>query len=388
MSGGGALRNFSGVALGDRPGSFDIELRGEKIASITPSAGDAPAEWLVLPAFVNFHTHANRSFAAPSRRPVSLADAVAASKFERAAASVDDVCARAGRLLQRAVAHGTALIRTHTDVDAATGMRDIEGVLGAAAGVADAIDVEIVAFANAAADPARVETRELLAEALRKGATLLGAVPAMYERPLASAEALLDLAADLGVQVDVHLDEHLDAAAIVLEQVVDASMERGLEGRVAISHGCVLSVLQDAAVARILDKMAAARIKLVVQPALNLYLQDRGDRSPRRRGLAPVQEALRAGVEVRFGSDNVRDWFFPWGDADPLDEAYVGALAAHIDAPEPLLAAVCGGRSGLRAGERADLVLIPARSFDDALARRPGGRLLVRRGRLVPPRPR
>lgn len=384
--GDSAARTLKGVALGERPGRFDVALQADRIAAITPSPSHEPAEWVALPAFVNFHAHAGRSFVAPARRPTSLADAVAASRSQRAEATVDDIRTRALRFFERSVVHGTARVRTHTDVDPATGMRSIEGSRLAADEMHGEIDVEMVAFANAAADPARAATRDLLGQAVRLGATLIGAVPAMYEHPLASAHALLALALDLDVAVDIHLDEHLDAAASVLEQVVDAILERELEGRVTISHACVLGVLDAGAVARILDKMARARVALSVQPALNLYLQDRGATTPRQRGLPPVREALRAGVAVRFGTDNVRDWFFPYGDADPLDEGHIGALACQLDAPADLMAVMCDGRSALRQGDVADLVLIRGESFDDVLARRPAGRLLVRRGRLMVPR--
>jgi cytosine deaminase len=378
-----AVRAVRGVALAERPGRFDIELRGALIADVRPAAESGDARWLALPAFVNFHAHADRAFAAPSQRPASFAEAVSAAKAARSTTTAGDIRRRARRLFARAVEHGTAAIRTHTDVDPVTGMRAIEGVLAAAADVGGALDVETVAFANAAADPAQPVVRALLAEAVGSGATVLGAVPALYANPAASAIALLDLAATLGVEVDFHLDEHLDPSLSLVERVIDAVRERRLDGRVTVSHGCALSTLEPGATSRILVKMAAARVVLSVQPALNLYLQDRGEATPRRRGLAPLVEAIRAGVAVRLGSDNVRDWFFPLGDADPLEECYLAMLGAHLERAEQLLSAACGGRAALAAGDRADLVLIPAQSFDDALARRPAGRVLVKAGRRV-----
>jgi cytosine/adenosine deaminase-related metal-dependent hydrolase len=94
---------------------------------------------------------------------------------------------------------------------------------------------------------------------------------------------------------------------------------------------------------------------------------------------------LQAGVDVRFGTDNVRDSFLPFGDADPLDEGRLGVLGAHLEEPGSLLAAMCGGRRALAVGDAADVVLVPADSLDDALARRPPGRVLVRGGRVAWP---
>lgn len=379
------MPGLEGVALGERHGCFDIGFESGRIASIAASAGNEPPRWLALPSFVNFHAHADRSFASPDARAASFKDAVAAAKADRATAGINDIRKRAQRFLSRAASHGTSRVRTHTDVDAAIGLRAIEGVLAAADAAGDAIDVELVAFANAAADPAADATRELLTAAVRRGAKLVGGVPALYDRPLASTASLLALARDLGVDVDLHLDEHLDAEAAVLESVVDAVVAHKLEGRVTFSHCCVLAVMNPAAVGRVLQKMALARITLSVQPGANLYLQDRGLGSPRRRGIAPLLDALRAGVDLRFGTDNVRDWFVPFGDADPLDEARLGMLGAHVEDRCQLMAAMCGGRRGLAVGDSADVVLVPADSFDDALARRPAGRVLIRGGRVVRP---
>jgi cytosine deaminase len=96
-----------------------------------------------------------------------------------------------------------------------------------------------------------------------------------------------------------------------------------------------------------------------------------------------VRELVAAGVPVRFGSDNVADVFYPYGDADPLESAFLASLAAHVDDEEVLLAGICDGRSRIAPGDRADLVVLDASSVRDALARRPGGRTVVRNGRML-----
>ncbi|VTU39972.1 Cytosine deaminase [Variovorax sp. PBS-H4] len=377
------MRVIRSVALIDRAGSFDLEIEGERVRALSPSASAAAPRWLAMPSLVNLHAHANRAYAASSQRPASLSDAVASAKRERANVSIEDVRARAARLFDRSIAHGVCSLRTHTDVDPVSGMVAVEGVLAAAAQVRTSLDVEVVAFASAAADPSQPETGALFAEAVERGASFIGAVPALSARPKAALEALLDTALALEVSLDIHLDEHLEASNALIHQLVDATLTRGLQNRVTVSHACVLSAMPRDEVRRLLDRMAEAGIVLVVLPELNLYLQSRGDGAPRLRGLAPVLEALKAGVAVRFGTDNVRDWFFPFGDGDMLETGFVGAMAAHVDAAQDLAALVCGGRRRIEPGDVADLLLIPASSFDDALARRPDGRVLLRRGRTI-----
>jgi cytosine deaminase len=142
-------------------------------------------------------------------------------------------------------------------------------------------------------------------------------------------------------------------------------------------------VLDAAAAHALIDAIARAGITVIALPETNLFLQDRGPATPRRRGITLARELAAAGVPVRFGTDNVRDWFFPFGDGDMLDTALFAALGAGIDDDESLLAGLCDGRTTLAPGDPADIVLVPATSIDDALARRPGGRVVFKDGKQV-----
>jgi cytosine deaminase len=122
---------------------------------------------------------------------------------------------------------------------------------------------------------------------------------------------------------------------------------------------------------------------VIALPETNLLLQDRSQATPRRRGIALVRELIAAGVQVRLGTDNVRDWFFPYGDADMLETARLAAIAAHLDDTPELVRAICGGFALLNEGMPGDLALIPATSFEDALARRPVGRVVFKHGRRI-----
>jgi cytosine deaminase len=194
---------------------------------------------------------------------------------------------------------------------------------------------------------------------------------------------LLDLAVELDVGVDVHLDEHLDAARSLSGYFAAAVVARGLEGRATLSHGCALSSLGSAERARVIDALASARITVIGLPTTNLYLQDRQEGAPQRRGLAPLRELARAGVPLRFASDNVRDAFFPHGSADLLDVAQLIVLAGHVDDVRLLIQGICDGRDGVREGDEASFLLVRGASFEDVIGERPHERSVVRRGRVL-----
>lgn len=369
----------AGVALPGREGAWDLTLERGRVAEVLPAAG-APSGRVALPAFHEPHTHADRAFAPVPRPPRDLLDAIDMADALRERSTSEEVEARARLLLERSAAHGAARVRTHVDHSPMDGgLRDRRAVRAAEAALGDeGPEVEIVAFATRELDPAAAGTPAILAAALEDGADLLGAFVAVSANPAASLDALLGLATDTGAPVDVHLDEHCDADASLLEHLAEATIARGLEGRVTAGHCCALSMLGDGRARRVVEKVAAAGITVIALPALNLYLQNRGDGTPRMRGVTLVRELLAAGVPVRFGSDNVRDPFYPYGDADPLEAAWLASLAAHVDDPAQLLAGICGGRSGVARDDPAELVLVPADSVQDALARRPRGREVIK----------
>lgn len=371
------------VVLPGAAGTFELDIADGQIATIRPVDAERPR--LALPAFADLHVHADRAYAGGPRPPRSLADAVELVTEVKRTSTEEAVRERALRLLRRALAHGTLRVRTHVDVDELVDERALRGVLAARAELAGRLDVEIVAFGTKLCDPANDDGRRRLVSAVEAGADLVGAVPAFHADPEASIAAVLALARELGVRADLHVDETTDPSALRLERVADETLALGLEGRVSASHCCSLASVPEAAARRTIEKVAAAGITVIAQPALNLYLQDRGDRTPRARGVTLVRELIDAGVRVRFGSDNVCDVFYPYGDADPLESAFLAALTAHVDDEDVLLAGICAGRTRIEAGDPADLVLLDAGSVREAVARRPGARTVVRAGEELAP---
>jgi cytosine/creatinine deaminase len=371
------------VSLPSRSGAAKVTLRDGRVAAIRPAEQSGEAKWLALPGLVNLHAHADRAYTVQSFRPRTFADALAAAAAARAAFTAADVEMRAARLFERSVSYGVTRIRTHTDIDPIVELRSLAGVLAAKRRMADRLDVDVIAFSTSKNDLAEPHAVERLQRAVAMGAGLIGASLNASADPPRALAALFDLAERSGLPVDIHLDEHLEPDRMLSGMVADAVIARGLQGRVTLSHVCVLATLDTAAAGRLIEKFARAGVTVVALPAANLFLQDRGGQSPIRRGVTLARELLAAGVDVRCGTDNVRDWFFPFGDGDMLETALFAAIAAHIDDAAELIGTICGGRCAIADGDPADLVLLPASSFDDALARRPPDRLVFKAGRQV-----
>jgi len=374
---------LASVMLPGREGAYSIALRDRVIADIAPATRRGSSRWLALPGFANLHAHADRSFTVTSFRPRSFSDALTASAKARAAFTSEDVQRRATLFLERSLGHGVTRVRTHTDVDPVVRMISMDGVLAAKATMADRIDVDIIAFSTSRNELPRPDAVARLKDAIDRKPDFLGLSINSATDPKRALDVLLDLAEESGLPVDLHIDEHLLADQMAAPMAVEVIAARDFGRRVTFSHLCALASLEPADAGALIDAIAKAGITVIALPETNLFLQDRGDGTPRRRGITLVRELIAAGVKVRFGTDNVRDWFFPFGDGDMLDTALLTAVAAGIDDDACLLTGLCNGRPALAPGDPADFLLVPASSIEDALARRPAGRVVFKAGRQI-----
>lgn len=372
---------FECVSLPGTEGGFEVAVAEGRVQKITRSRSGNP-ERLLLPGFADLHMHADRAYARGPGGARSLEDAVEQVEAVKRAATEQDIFERACRLFRRACAHGTTRLRTHVDIDPVVGWKPLRAVARARRQFKGVLDVCIVAFATAHLDPGSDSGRETIAEAVAGEADMVGTVIPFHDDPTASLKAVLDLAEEMGVDADFHIDEK-DGSGFFLEQLADACLARKMQGRVTASHCCALATIPSDAAQRTITKVAEARMTVVALPALNLHLQDRGATTPRRRGITLVREMLDAGVPVRFGSDNVGDVFYPYGDADPLEAAFLAGITAHIDDEDALLGGICDGCTRVEEGMEADMVVIGASSLREAIARRPAGRSVLLSGRMA-----
>lgn len=354
---------------------------------------------LVLPGFVDPHTHLDKAMVRDDldAAPGNLADAIDLMQDRKERYTRDDVRARAEDAIRLHLEHGCHTIRTHVDVDRICGLTALEGVAAARDSYAGSADIEIVAFPQEGLlTPDGSE--DLLREAMRNGADVVGGMPAQEEAAGAAEthiDTVLDIAERHDAPVDMHIDETLDPDSRTLSMLASRTRERGLDdGRVTASHACALSSYPDEDAREVIDAVAAADISVVTNPATNLLLQGRGT-YPSPRGLTRVDQLREAGVTVAAGQDNMQDGFYPYGRANMLEVAWLLSHAAHMDGPSQQEAAVSMvtdgaaavlGRDarGLAAGAGATLNVFPSgvTSVTAALRSAPRPRHRIRAGEV------
>lgn len=369
---------------------IDLAVRAGRIAPPGPEDAARTVDGrgaILLPGLVEAHTHLDKSFLGLPWQPHGAgAGAGIMGKIEnerRLKAKLGlDAARQSARQVVRSVAMGSTHIRSHVDVDPQVGVRSIEGVLAMRERYRDLVDIQIVAFPQWGL-LTRPGTPELMAEALRLGADLVGGLdPSAIDRdPKGHLDLVFGLADRFGKGVDIHLHEPGELGAFSVELVCERTKALGLSGRVMLSHAFCLGMPDAARVDRLLALLAEAGVAIMTT-------------GPADSPAPPVRRCVAAGVVVCAGSDGVRDAWQPYGNADMLERATLVGMRNNFRTDEDLALALdlCtrGGATalglgsyGLSEGDAADFVLVEAECLAEAVVTRPPRRLVVKRGRIV-----
>jgi len=395
------------VSDGDLLADVDITLADGRISVLSPAGqrvlADAPViqleRGLILPGFADLHTHLDKGHIWPRQENPdgSFMGALNAVIADRTAHwSAQDVRRRMEFSLACAYAHGTVAVRTH--LDSIPPQHDISWAVFAELQAEWADRITLQAVSIQMLESLMGPFGDDLADLIARSGGVLGAVTFMAPDIDAQLDRCFRLAADRGLDLDFHVDESGNPADASLERIAEAKLRHRFAGTVTVGHCCSLAVQPDDQIDRVLDRVAAADLKLVSLPMCNLYLQDRQTgRTPRWRGVTLLHEMRARGIDVAVSSDNCRDPFYAYGDHDLIEVFTQAARIAHLDRPvgdwpkaiTSTPAAIMGlsGVGQIAVGGPADLVLCRARSWSEFLSRPQADRVVLRRGRAIDTNP-
>jgi cytosine deaminase len=380
----------------------DIAVADGRIGAISPhkpgSSADAVdlAGRIVLPAFVDCHTHIDKGHIWP-RAPNpdgTFASALTTTiQDTKARWTARDLARRMDFSLRSAYAHGTKALRTHLDSDApqdAISWPVFEEMRETWRGRIALQAVSLVVVE-------RVRDRKWFDSLARRVAAAKGVLGVvLYMVP--DLEELLDrvvaTAAEYGLDLDFHADETDDEDSVSLLKVAEAVMWGNFQDKVLVGHCCSLARQPDLAVLNTLDKVARAGLSVVSLPMCNLYLQDRrtDGTTPRWRGVTLLHEMKARGIKVAVASDNTRDPFYAYGDLDMLEVYRMATRILHLDHPVgdwPRAVAATPAEimridaGTLEVGGPADFVIFRGRSWTELLSRPESDRIVVRDGAAI-----
>lgn len=359
-----------------RDGPVDIGIADGRIADIAPHiAADVPREdaggCLAFGGFVESHIHLDKACILDRCRICdgTLAEAIRLTANAKVGFTVEDVYARAARVMEMAIVHGTTRMLSFVEVDPRAGFRSLEALLRIKADYAFAADLRLCAFAQDGLTN-EPETAAMLAGALDSGADMVGGCPYTDPDPAAHVSAIFDIAERYAVPVDFHADFDLDPDRPILPEIVAQTEARGFGGRVSVGHVTKLSAMAPEKVADLTRRLKDAGIAVSVLPATDLFLTGREADRLVPRGVAPAALMAENGIVVSLASNNILNPFTPFGDGSLSRIANLFANVAQLSRDEDLeavfdmvtvnAATQIGASYGIAVGGPADMVMVDA----------------------------
>ena len=336
------LNAIINARLPRKDGLYKLTIAGGRFTNIRPMPGPAAAGDneldaagnLVTPAFVEPHIHLDAAMTAGEPRwnqSGTLFEGIECWAERKAMLSHEDVIKRATEALKLFATHGIQYVRTHVDVTDPS-LTALKAMLEVREQTAGLVDLQIVAFPQEGILSFK-NGRELMEEAVRLGADVVGGIPHFEFTRDYGAESvrwLMELAHKNDRLVDVHCDEIDDPESRFLEVLAAEALRLDYGSRVTASHTCAMGSYNDAYCSRLFRLLKKSGLRFLSMPTESLHLQGRFDGYPKRRGLTRVPELLDAGLKVAFGQDSIRDPWYPIGNGNMLRTLDVGLHACHM----------------------------------------------------------
>lgn len=348
------------------------------------------------PAFADVHTHLDKTMLADGREFPTLQQAIAAfDDYCATRLTKADVKNRARQMLNMALANGTLYVRTHVTFWGNKALDMLEALLEVKEEYAGLVELQIFPMAFCYGEPLSPETRRAMHNVASLNIAGFDASAHMSSEPEAVVDAIFEICAQHDLLADFHVDETDRPDIRSLKQICRRMEEDpSWHGLVSAGHICALSAVEDGEAAETIARMADVGLNAIVMASCNLYLMGRTDKQPIRRGITRVREMVEAGVNVACASDNVRDYFRPFGNADILEETLITAQVAQMGTPSDLkkiyrmgtynAARIFGLKQyGVKPGCVADLVLLEASDDVDAIIGQVNKRYVFKGGKVV-----
>jgi len=375
-----------------------IEKQASLIQTVDVDTIDAQQQ-LVMAPLVDPHIHLDAALTAGEpewNMSGTLFEGIERWGQRKATITFEDTKLRALKTLDMLIEHGIQHVRTHVDVTdpSLTAMR---AMLEVKEEIKDKVNLQIVAFPQEGIESFK-NGRALMEEAVKLGADVVGGIPHFEytrEKGVSSVHFLMDLAEKYNCLVDVHCDEIDDPASRFLEVLADEAHVRGMGERVTASHTTAMGSYDNAYCYKLFRLLKRSKINFISCPTESIHLQGRFDNYPKRRGLTRVPEIDRAGMNICFAQDSIRDPWYPVGNGNIIRILDAGLHICHMLGYEDLqrcldfvldnsAKTLClGDQYGIEVGRPASFIIMPAKNDYEVVANQVKAILSVRNGKII-----
>lgn len=341
---------------------------------------------LLLPSLREMHIHVDKTyFSGPWKACKPIVNGILTrieEESELLPVQLEHAEERAKNVIAHYIAQGHTHIRSHCNIDPNIGLENLKATVNAFKAFEGQVTYDIVAFPQHGL--LRSDVEDLMREAMKNGATLVGGVdPATIDRNISlSLETMFDIAKEAGTGLDIHLHDPDTLGEFTFYKLIDLTHEHRLEGKVTISHGIALGDLFGEALENMMDALAKAQIDITTTIPIN-------------RPTIPVIQLDKKGVDVSLGHDSLTDHWSPFGTGNTIEK--LGTLGERFKITDErnmhdLLKYATGGITPLNnegnqvwpnVGDLANFILVDATCTAEMVARRKDICAVISRGEIV-----
>lgn len=354
---------------------------------------------LVIPPFVEPHVHLDTTLTAGEpnwNESGTLFEGIERWSERKELLTKEDVKNRARTAIKWQIANGIQFIRTHVDTTDPE-LTAVKALVELREELKDYITLQIVAFPQEGI-LSYPNGLELLEEALKLGADVIGAIPHFEftrEYGVESIEKVFELAKKYNVLIDVHCDEIDDEQSRFVEVVATKALENKMGHLVTASHTTAMHSYNGAYTYKLFRLLKMSGISFVANPLVNIHLQGRFDTYPKRRGITRVKEMLEADINVCFGHDDIFDPWYPLGTGNMLQVLHMGLHVCQIMGYGQIndsLKLISSNSAkalniqdvyGIEVGKPGNMIILPAENGYDAVRRQVPVAYSIRNGKII-----
>lgn len=269
--------------------------------------------------------------------------------------------------LDLAVKFGNTHIRAFADVDSKARLEGVKALLKAKEEYKDKVDLQIVAFPQdgIAREPGAYE---LVEEALKLGADVVGGIPWIEfskEDEQDHVDKMCFLAQKYNKDISMLCDDVGDAEERTFEMLIKKVIEMGWEGRATGQHCRAMMLYPENQFMKLCALLKKAKMGVISDPQTGPLH-------------ARVQDLIKQGIPVGLGQDDINDAYYPFGQNNMLEVAFLGAhllrmcgdkdLETVYDMVTNMSAKVLGIKNHqMAAGGNADIVILNQKDVRHAI---------------------
>jgi cytosine deaminase len=319
--------------LRKKEGLFDIGITDGTITAVEPKL-NGPAEQiidakggLVTESYVNGHLHLDKVYTLQMAGEAALKEyngegmGGAMTSIERAAdfkSAYDEswIIPNVRKACDLAVKYGNSYIRAFADVDTKARLEGVKALLKMREEYKNRVTLQVVAFPQdgIAREPG---AKELIRQAIELGADVVGGIPWIEftkEDEQDHVDSMCAYAREYNKPVSMLLDDVGDQEERTLVMLCRQSIAMGWQGRVTAQHCRAMELYPENYFRKLVSLLKKGGVGVVSDPHTGPLA-------------ARVKDLLAAGVPVALGQDDIQDAYYPYGESNMLQVAF---LASHL----------------------------------------------------------